>query len=244
VPDSPRIEELRRRVQRDPASIAFAQLAEEYRRAGRSADAVETCRAGLSHHPDYLSARVTLGRALIETGDLTTAESELERVLAAAPENLAALKGLAEIHHRTGDLPKALEYYRSALGFAPHDPDLEHLIEKIEKELEPNQPLPVVERGLSFEEAMGEFAAFGAEPRPADPARTPGQALDDDRTGPITVIPESGPSLADPAEPAVPPAPSLASVEPIVGLASVPARQIETLERWLDVILAERDRRV
>ena len=42
------------------ASIAFAQLAEEYRRAAMFQDAVDTCRAGLAIHPSYLSARVTL----------------------------------------------------------------------------------------------------------------------------------------------------------------------------------------
>ena len=70
IADSPRIQELRRRVHEDPASIAFAQLAEEYRRAGRFEEAVEVCRAGLTRHPSYLSARVTLGRALIELGEL------------------------------------------------------------------------------------------------------------------------------------------------------------------------------
>ena len=38
--ENPRIEELRRRVQKDPASIAFAQLAEEFRRAGRFEEAI------------------------------------------------------------------------------------------------------------------------------------------------------------------------------------------------------------
>ena len=36
--DSQRIDDLRRRVPKDPASIAFAQLAEELRRAGRVPD--------------------------------------------------------------------------------------------------------------------------------------------------------------------------------------------------------------
>jgi hypothetical protein len=48
VSENPRIEELRRRVQKDPASIAFAQLAEEYRRAGQLPDAVAACKAGLA----------------------------------------------------------------------------------------------------------------------------------------------------------------------------------------------------
>ena len=68
VADSPRIEELKRRVQSDPASIAFAALAEEYRRAGRFEEAIDTCNAGLVRHPSYLSAHVTLGRALIDVG--------------------------------------------------------------------------------------------------------------------------------------------------------------------------------
>ena len=49
--DTPRLEELKRRVQRDPASISFAALAEEYRRLGMFAEAIETCRAGLLRHP-------------------------------------------------------------------------------------------------------------------------------------------------------------------------------------------------
>jgi tetratricopeptide (TPR) repeat protein len=100
--ENPRIEELRRRVQMDPASIAFAALAEEYRRQGRHEEAIQTCRGGLQRHPSYLSARVTLGRALIEVGDYEGAREELEVVLSAAPENLAAIRGLALIHERLG----------------------------------------------------------------------------------------------------------------------------------------------
>ncbi len=100
--DNPRIEELRRRVQADPASIAFAALDEEFRRMGRYEEAVETCRTGLQRHPAYLSAHVTLGRALIETGDYDAAREELETVLRSAPENLAAIRGLAQIHERLG----------------------------------------------------------------------------------------------------------------------------------------------
>jgi hypothetical protein len=105
--DNPRIEELRRRVLADPASIAFAALAEEYRRSGNYAEAIETCRTGLQRHPSYVSARVTLGRALIETAQYEDARKELEVVLKSAPENLAAIRGLAEIHERQGSLPES-----------------------------------------------------------------------------------------------------------------------------------------
>src|SRR3954470_23245388 len=128
MPEHPRIEELRRRVQTDPASIAFAQLAEEYRRSGNYEDAVATCRAGLQIHPGYLSARVTLGRSLLEMKDLDAAETELTYVLQHASENLSAMRGMAEIHHRRGNLVDALAFYRSALDLAKHDPDLEQAV--------------------------------------------------------------------------------------------------------------------
>ena len=101
--DNPRINELRRRIELDPASIAFAALAEEYRRAGFFDEAIATCEAGLKRHPSYLSARVTLGRSLIEVGRYEDAHEHLEFVVRAAPENLAAIRGLAEIHNRRRD---------------------------------------------------------------------------------------------------------------------------------------------
>ena len=90
----------------DPASIAFAALAEEYRRSGNYEEAIATCRTGLQRHPAYLSARVTLGRALLETGQYADARTELEYVLRTAPENLAAIRGLAELHNRGRDVPE------------------------------------------------------------------------------------------------------------------------------------------
>jgi tetratricopeptide (TPR) repeat protein len=98
--DNPRIEELRRRVQKEPASIAFAQLAEELRRSDRFLEAVEACRAGLEMYPGYLSVRVTLGRCLVELDRLDEAEQELEQVRVTAPENLAAIRALSKIQQR------------------------------------------------------------------------------------------------------------------------------------------------
>src|SRR3954465_7952036 len=154
--DNQRIDDLRRRVQKDPASIAFAQLAEECRRAAEFQESVDVCRAGLAIHPGYLSARVTLGRALIELNELDDAQTELELVLKSAPENLAAIRGLAEIHHRRGSLVEALAQYRAALALARNDPDLQRTVADLEATVEPPKPAPI-EEGLSFEQAEAEF---------------------------------------------------------------------------------------
>jgi tetratricopeptide (TPR) repeat protein len=102
VTDSARIQDLKARVARDPASIAFAQLAEEYRRAGQHDDAVHVSRRGLALHPEYTSARVTLGRALLALGRYDEAQTELETVQRAAPDNLSAVRALAELQQRRG----------------------------------------------------------------------------------------------------------------------------------------------
>jgi tetratricopeptide (TPR) repeat protein len=167
--DSQRIEDLRRRVQKDPTSIAFAQLAEECRRAGVYQEAVDVCRAGLQLHPGYLSARVTLGRALIELNDLDTALAELEHVLKSAPENLAAIRGVAEIHHRQGSLALALTQYRAALALARNDPDLQRTVEELARQVEPPAPAASAD-GLSFEQVQQEFLANLPAPPTVMPA--------------------------------------------------------------------------
>jgi len=146
--NSPRIDDLRRLIQKDPASIAFAQLAEELRRSGALQEAVDTCRAGLRTHPSYLSARVTLGRALLELNQLDDAEVELERVLTNAGDNLAALRGLGEISSRRGVSAEALKYYQTALVLAPNDPDLEAIVANLAGALEP-EPATTAREGAT-----------------------------------------------------------------------------------------------
>jgi tetratricopeptide (TPR) repeat protein len=149
--DHPRIEELRRRVERDPASIAFAQLAEEYRRAGNYDEAVRVCRTGLAQHPTYLSARVTLGRTLLELQQFDDAQAELESVLQAAPDNLAAIRALAEIHQRRGNLDEALKQFSTAHAIArdevrlPAAPDFAGALEAIDS-LGADLSLPPLDR--------------------------------------------------------------------------------------------------
>jgi tetratricopeptide (TPR) repeat protein len=107
VADDSRIQDLERRVGLDPASIAFAQLAEEYRRAGRLDDAVRVCRAGLALHPAFPSARLTLGRALLAQGLVDEALTELESAATEAPDNIAAMRALEELRRLRGPEPAA-----------------------------------------------------------------------------------------------------------------------------------------
>lgn len=173
--DDPRILELRRRVLADPASLVFAQLAEECRRAGNNDEAVGICRAGLVHHPNNLTARVTLGRALIELDRLDDAFTELTFVLDAAPGNLPAIRALAEIYQRRGMMSEALVHYRRALQLAQHDADLSHTVQQIAQTVEPQArpavPGPAVEELFDFDALLAQLDA--TRPAVAVPAFVP-----------------------------------------------------------------------
>jgi tetratricopeptide (TPR) repeat protein len=222
MPDNPRIEELRRRVQKDPASIAFAQLAEEHRRAGNHKEAIAVCRAGLAIHPGYLSARVTLGRALIEANDLITAETELKAVLRAAPDNLAAIRALAEVHHRSGHSDEALKFYKTALDLSGNDPALEHKVEKIAASKQQHEPQK----------------AAAVAPSPASAAATPPPAAMATQESPV-------------ARPSPPPAAVIAAdcaaTDALPSEASIvekcaEAAALGALERFLEVVRTYRER--
>jgi tetratricopeptide (TPR) repeat protein len=243
--DTARIEDLRRRIQKDPASIAFAQLAEEHRRAGQLQEAVDVCHAGLAIHPGYLSARVTLGRALLELNKLDDAQAELELVLKSAPENLAAIRGLAEIFHRRGALTDALTQYRAALNLARNDPDLEQIVAELTRELAPKGRQPV--DGLSFAQMQQELLTHAPAPPPASapaPAAV-SQSMPPPARTPVLVPPPAPPSVAPPA-PVVPPAvETVSSPAPEAaasGDATAPRAQqtVDALEQWLEAIHAAR----
>ena len=174
--DNPRVDELKRRVQQDPASIAFAALADEYRRLGLFHDAIETCRAGLVRHPAYLSARVTLGRALLEIGEYDEAQSQLEQVVRVAPDNLAAIRALADIHHRRGDTPDgyAADPHPPAAAVSPPAPAVQPTSAALPKP--PAQPVPAAQSTRPAEPTPAPEPAPAVEP--ASPLASVARATD------------------------------------------------------------------
>jgi tetratricopeptide (TPR) repeat protein len=131
-----RIEDLEGRLAKDPSSKIFGQLAEEYRKAGRLEDAIKTCRDGLENHPNYFSARVALGRALLESNDLEEAGREFESVLAQVPDNILANKFLGQTYEQLGRLDDAVAKYRIAQMLAPEDRELAEVVQRLEAQLD------------------------------------------------------------------------------------------------------------
>ena len=128
-----RLEDLKTRWERDPASRAFLPLAEEYRRLGRLAESEKVCREGLQRHPNYHSARVSLGRTLLEMDRLEESSSEFRAVLESEPQNLLAGRLLAGIYRNQGRWSEALETFRRLQSFYPDDAEVRAQVYQLER---------------------------------------------------------------------------------------------------------------
>lgn len=132
---NPRIDDLRKKLEKEPGSRLFAQLAEELRKEGQFDEAVRVARTGLDKHPNYPSARMTLGRALLDGGQLAAARREFEAVLKGAADNILASRYLGECLEGLGQTADALSRYRQTLSLAPGDKQILMRIEELERKV-------------------------------------------------------------------------------------------------------------
>ena len=179
--DSGRTEELRRRLDREPGSRLFAQLAEELRKAGEHSEAIAVARAGLVQHPGYTSARLTLARALFESQQHAGARGELETVLRGAPDNILASRLLGDCLTALGDLGSALLQLRATRRLAPEDQSLDAQVVALEERLHGTPSA----RGFAKEGAS-------TEPTPAFGDLDLGAAVSSTGAGEVPTAPEPG----------------------------------------------------
>ena len=227
------IEKLERRYSENPDGRFFAPLADAYRKSGQVDRALELVRAGLTKHPDYLSAHIVLGRCLLDKGADADASATFTSVLTLDSENIIALKSLAEIAERGGRVDEARNWLQKLLAVdtmnSEAEADLQRLggplaapakaAEEAPAELAPETSFADVAEEMSAAPAA-EAAPAGGEPTHvvaavAAPAVQPAQE------------PEPQPMVETPAH-APEPAP-VGEMEPVLEIAEPPAPKIEPL---------------
>ena len=129
--DTPRIADLRKKLDKDPGSRLFAQLAEELRKEGRFEDAIAVAQTGLQKNPNYPSARLTLARAQLDAHRPAEARSELEQIVRASPDNILASRLLGEALQSLGDHDEALRQFEHTLRLSPDDKSLAGRIDEL-----------------------------------------------------------------------------------------------------------------
>jgi tetratricopeptide (TPR) repeat protein len=133
TPDDPaRLSTIRRyeeRLARDPMSLVFAPLADAYRKAGRTQDAIRLCREGLARFPQYVTARLILAKALLDDGNSDGALDEVRAILATSPREAQAHRLASELYRRAGAFGDAVGHLEQAVRLDPGDRESRALLE-------------------------------------------------------------------------------------------------------------------
>ncbi len=154
---TPRIGELEKKLKREPSSLIFVQLAEEYRKVGAFDDAIRICREGLERHPNYISANMLLGRVYFETRRYREARTELEKVVSSSPENLMAHRMLGDIHWFEENWELAEKRYRMVFLLNPADLECRQRLQVLESKLRERERMRgAAERAREMPEAHAE----------------------------------------------------------------------------------------
>ncbi len=136
------IEKLEKRWAENPKGRNFAPLADAYRKAGELDRAIELCTAGLERHPDYVSAHIVFGRCLIDQKNDPGASEVFRKVLALDPENVLALKILAEIAERGGRYDEAADWLSRLLSADPMNGDAAEALARAKGRAAQSTPTP------------------------------------------------------------------------------------------------------
>jgi tetratricopeptide (TPR) repeat protein len=116
------------RVARDPESLAFAQLADLLRKAGRAGDAVRVCRRGLVRYPHYVTARLILAKSLMADGAADEALAEVATLLQENPNDVQAHRLAADLERQRGRIEAAASHLETVVRLDHTDRDARALL--------------------------------------------------------------------------------------------------------------------
>jgi tetratricopeptide (TPR) repeat protein len=130
----------------DPQSLVFLRLGELLRQKRQFDAATRVAQHGLERHPHLADAHDLLARIRADAHDYEHAFDEWDMTLRIAPQHTGALKGLAFLYFKIGDLAQAESHLQAAQDAAPDDPTIEQAFAVIRGEagatLAPPPPPP------------------------------------------------------------------------------------------------------
>ncbi|HEV8304700.1 MAG TPA: tetratricopeptide repeat protein [Gemmatimonadales bacterium] len=156
------IRALSTQLAQDPQSLVFLRLGEALRRKGQVDAALRVALNGLERHPHLADAHDLYARLLADKHDYERAFDEWDMTLRIAPGHIGALKGLAFLYFKVGDLAQAEAHLEAAERYEPDDPTIAQALAMVRGGVSPPSP------------------TTSPAPEPAAPAPTAG-GLDDAR---------------------------------------------------------------
>jgi tetratricopeptide (TPR) repeat protein len=115
------IKTLSAQLAQDPDSLVFLRLGELLRHKGQLDTAHRVALTGLQRHPHLADAHDLYARILADKHDYERAFDEWDMTLRIAPGHVGALKGLAFLYFKVGDIGQAAAHLEEARRQAPDD---------------------------------------------------------------------------------------------------------------------------
>jgi tetratricopeptide (TPR) repeat protein len=115
------IKKLSSQLAQDPDSLVFLRLGELLRHKGQLDAAHRVAVTGLERHPHLADAHDLYARILADKHDYERAFDEWDMTLRIAPTHVGALKGLAFLYFKVGDVEQAAAHLEAARRAAPDD---------------------------------------------------------------------------------------------------------------------------
>jgi tetratricopeptide (TPR) repeat protein len=115
------VKALSAQLAKDPASLVFLRLGELLRQKGQLDAAHRVALNGLERHAHSADAHDLYARILADKGDYERAFDEWDMAVRIAPAHVGALKGLAFLYFKVGDVAQAVAHLELAQQEAPDD---------------------------------------------------------------------------------------------------------------------------
>src|SRR6266576_3501376 len=167
------IRALSAQLAQDPQSLVFLRLGEALRRKGQLDAALRVAMNGLERHPHLADAHDLYARVLTDKHDYEHAFDEWDMTVQIAPNHTGALKGLAFLYFKVGDIAQAEAHLETARKIEPGDPTIDQAIAMVRGGITP--PEPVAPEPAAPEPVAPESAA------PSPPAAAAPAGLDESR---------------------------------------------------------------
>lgn len=122
------IKALSAQLAQDPQSLVFLRLGELLRHKGQLEAAHRVALKGLERHPHLADAHDLYARILVDKHDYERAFDEWDMAVRIAPTHAGALKGLAYLYFKVGDIAQAETHLEAARRIAPDDPSIDQAL--------------------------------------------------------------------------------------------------------------------
>jgi len=136
------IRALSAQLAQDPQSLVFLRLGEALRRKGQLEAALRVAMNGLERHPHLADAHDLYARILTDKHNYERAFDEWDMAVRIAPHHTGALKGLAFLYFKVGDIEQAEAHLAAAKRVEPDDPSIDQAIAMMRKGVGPPSPTP------------------------------------------------------------------------------------------------------